>query len=131
MLFRSLLRSVFLAVTLVPVANAQLSVVPPDEWSRRLLERCLDERQQDELLLSQLKDEASANATATEDLLFPAKEEAGRAKTLSIERKRYLARASFFLIGDKERLQESLVPLFGDATACQLEALQATLLYAY
>src|SRR4030095_7133016 len=99
--------------------------------------------------------EASANATDTEDLVFPEKEEAGRCKTLSNERKRYFARLSFFLMGDKagslnpaaarsygrrgvqqptagsDPLQQSLVLLFGDATACQLEALQATLLYAY
>ncbi|MBI4474917.1 MAG: hypothetical protein HY646_19770 [Acidobacteria bacterium] len=145
MAFVSLVLTILAAIVLVPCASAQ-SAVTPEEWSRSLLQRCLEEREKDELSLAQLKVEAIARAKAAEDLVFPEKEEAGRAKALSNERKRYFARLSFFLMGEKARslnpeaakstagpdqLQRSLAVLFGDATACQLEALQATLLYAY
>src|SRR4030095_1278225 len=53
-MFYRLLLSVFLAIIFVNAAHAQPAVISPEEWSRRLLERCLEERQQDELLLSQL-----------------------------------------------------------------------------
>jgi hypothetical protein len=133
-------------VTAGSANSAYESEVPPDKWSTTLLQWCLDLRAQDEIALAELNRKVRENARSAESLAFPENERRARAKVLAAEQKRYFARLSFFLLGDRARslrpeevgaaqgpdpLQQSLKLLFGDATACEMEAFQATLLFAY
>jgi hypothetical protein len=134
-----------------PVSSGPASVVYepdilPAAWSTALLKRCLDLRAQDEVALAELTRTLRESPRSAEDLAFPDKERRARSKVLAAEQKRYFARMSFFLLGDKaaslrpgnagptqgpDPLQQSLKLLFADATACEMEAFQATLLFAY
>jgi hypothetical protein len=133
-------------VPISPVGSTYEAEVPPDKWSTTLLQWCLDRRARHELALTELTLKSRENPRSAEDLAFPEKERRARAKVLAGEQKRYFARLSFFLLGDRARslrpgdagpaggpdpLQHSLKLLFGDATSCEMEAFQATLLYAY
>ena len=129
-----------------PASATLAQEVPAAKWSTTLLQRCLDRRERDELALVELARKAHENPRSAEDLTFPEKERRARAKVLAAEQKRYFARLSFFLLGDRaaslrpgdagptegpDPLQQSLKLLFADATACEMEVFQATLLFAY
>ncbi len=130
-------------------------IVEPQDWSSRLLAHCLDRRERWERSLADLERDLQATTPlSSKDLEFPNQERFDREKALKEERKLYFARLNFLMAGDKAKLLESpaeqfrqaagvaqpkgkdaflraLEFLFGDATACELQALQATLVFAY
>jgi hypothetical protein len=134
-------------VTASVIRSEDQEIVTPAKWSTELVTRCLERRQEGERKLTRLRDQAKENPRTAEDLVFADKEQRARTKVIDSERKRYFARLSFFLLGDRAQslrpgetgrrtsgpdpLQQSLKLLFGDATSCEMEAFQATLLFTY
>ena len=129
------------------------SIVAPEEWANRLLAQCLDRREQWAEKLSLLERELRNTAQSVEDSEFAEKERSAHEKALKSDRDRVFARLNFLMAGDRAPLKNpaetfrraaslkrpegkdaflrTLQLLFGDATACDLKALQVTLLFAY
>jgi hypothetical protein len=126
----------------------------PESWAEGLLDRCLDQRELWERSLSDLELEILGNPASAEDTAFPVKERTAFEKSLEAERARYFGRLDYLLLGDQLWFREEtsgrfrsgarrdsaggespfgaeLKTLFGDSTPCELEAFQATVLFAY
>ena len=123
----------------------------PESWAEGLLDRCLDQRERWERSLSDLELEILGNPASAEDTAFPGNERKSFEKSLARERARYFGRLNYLLLGDQFWFREEttgrfrsgargggespfgaeLETLFGDSTPCELEAFQATVLFAY